>query len=263
MQAYEHTDVKAAREAFPRGLAQPEGGFRFGSDALLLAAFATRLAAGPRTADLGTGCGAAGLGYLLTAADAAATVVGLDRDPAMIRAATQNAAALGLADRFTARDADLRDVRQDPRAAPESCDLVICNPPYRHPASGRRPPGPARDAARFEVDGDMADFAAAGAYLLANKGVFACIHLAERLPRVFAALAGCRLEVKSVLPIAPREAAPARQVLVAARKNGGPGMVLEPPLILYAGTGAHTRLTGAALAFCPFLACNAAPCGGA
>ncbi|BAH76382.1 hypothetical protein DMR_28910 [Solidesulfovibrio magneticus RS-1] len=261
MPEYEDDAVQAAREAFPRGLAQPEGGFRFGSDALLLAAFAASLAAGPRTADLGTGCGAAGLGCLLAGADPAATCLGLDRDPDMVRAAGQNAARLGLAERFTALAVDLRGIREDARCLPESCDLVICNPPYRDPASGRRPSGPAREAARFETDGDMTDFAAAGSYLLANKGLFACIHLAERLPLVFAALADKRLVVKRVLPVSPRAGAPARLVLVAARKNGGPGMILDAPLALYAGVGTQTRLTETALAFCPFLACNAGPSG--
>ena len=148
MPEYGDDAVQAARQAFPRGLVQPEGGFRFGSDALLLAAFAASLAAGPRTADLGTGCGAAGLGHLLAAADPAATCLGLDRAPDMIQAAGQNAARLGLSDRFTALAADLRHIRQDARCLPESRDLVICNPPCRDPASGRRPPGAAREAAR-------------------------------------------------------------------------------------------------------------------
>lgn len=242
-----------ARAAFPRGLFQPPGGFRFGSDALLLAALAASLP-GPRAVDLGTGCGAAGLGYLLATADTAATVLGLDREPAMVAAAGQNAASLGLAERFTGQVVDVRRIREADRLAPESCDLVMCNPPYRDPGSGRRPAGAARDAARFEVDGSLTDFAAAAAYLLANKGLFVCIHLAERLTHVAAALAARRLEIKRLLPVAPRAAAPARQLLLVARKNGGPGLVLEPPLVLYAGTGRETRLTDAALAFCPFLA---------
>ncbi|KHK01016.1 tRNA1(Val) (adenine(37)-N6)-methyltransferase [Desulfovibrio sp. TomC] len=253
-----HDTSRTARAAFPRGLTQPEGGFRFGSDALLLAAFAATLP-GTRAADLGTGCGAAGLGWLLAAPDPAGTVLGLDKDPAMAAAAGQNAAALGLADRFTAGCVDVRAIREADQPGPESCDLILCNPPYRDPASGRRPAGQARDAARFEVDGSLPDFAAAAAYLLVNKGTFACIHLAERLTHVTAALAACRLEIKRILPISPRAGVPARQVLLAASKNGGQGLVLEPPLLLYQGTGRDTRLTGAALAFCPFLACNPAP----
>ena len=249
---------RTARAAFPRGLVQPESGFRFGSDALLLAAFAAALP-GTRAVDLGTGCGAAGLGWLLAAADPVGTMLGLDKDPAMVAAAEQNAATLGLAGRFTAGLVDVRAIRQAAHPGPESCDLILCNPPYRDPASGRRPAGEARDAARFEVDGSLPDFAAAASYLLGNKGMFACIHLAERLTHVAAALAACRLEIKRILPISPRSGAPARQMLLAARKNGGPGLLLEPPLVLYAGTGRDTRLTAAALAFCPFLACNPAP----
>ena len=192
---------RAARNAFPRGLFQPASGFRFGSDALLLAALAAGLP-GTRAVDLGTGCGAAGLGYLLATADPAATVLGLDREAAMVAAAGQNAAALGLAERFTAHVADVRHIREADRLAPESCDLVLCNPPYRDPGSGRRPAGAARDAARFEVDGSLADFAAAAAYLLANKGLFVCIPLAERLTHVAAALAAHRLEIKRLLYVA-------------------------------------------------------------
>jgi tRNA1(Val) A37 N6-methylase TrmN6 len=249
---------RAARAAFPRGLVQPEGGFRFGSDALLLAAFAATLT-GTRAADLGTGCGAAGLGWLLAAPDPAATVLGLDKDPAMVAAARQNAAALGLSDRFAAELVDVRQVRETAGLAPESCDLILCNPPYRDPGSGRRPAGESRDAARFEVDGSLPDFAAAASYLLANTGFFACIHLAERLTHVVTALSACRLEIKRLLPVAPRADAPARQLLIAARKNSGPGLVLEPPLVLYAGVGRDTKLTDAATAFCPFLAKSASP----
>ena len=51
--------------------------------------------------------------------------------------------------------------------------------------------------------------------------------------------------------------APAKQLLVAARKNGRPGLRLDPPLCLYHGTGKNTRLSEKSIQFCPFLACNA------
>ena len=56
-----------ARRAFPAGLEQPEGSFRFSVDALLLAAFAASRTADVtiRFIDLGTGCGVVGLAYLL------------------------------------------------------------------------------------------------------------------------------------------------------------------------------------------------------
>ncbi|MEA4855505.1 MAG: methyltransferase domain-containing protein [Solidesulfovibrio sp.] len=247
-----------ARRLFPRGLTQPEGGFRFGADALLLASFAAP-AGGRRVLDLGTGCGPAGLGLLLARGDADTTVLGLDRDPAMVAAAAANAGLLGLADRFTARYLDVRAIRAEADIRPESFDLALANPPYRDPASGRRAPSASRDAARFETEGGLAAFADAAASALGNGASLALVHLAERLGHVFACLTARKLEVKRLMPIAPRLGAPARQVLLLATKNGRPGLRLDPALALYEGSGPDTRLSAEALGFCPFLACNAGP----
>ncbi len=247
-----------ARLAFPRGLVQPEGGFRFGADALLLACFAAA-SPGRRVLDLGTGCGPVGLGLLLAGRDPQATVLGLDRDPAMVDAARENARRLGLADRFTARCRDIRDIRADASIPAAAFDLVLANPPYRHPCSGRRPRHRDREAARFETQGDLDAFAAAASHVLADKGRLACVHLAERLVHVLAGLTAYGLEPKRILPVAPRREAPARQILVLARKNGRPGLRLDPPLALYEGEGPGTRLREEAVRFCPFLACNAGP----
>lgn len=245
-----------ARSRFPRGLIQPEGGFRFGADALLLACFAAPVP-GKRVLDCGTGCGPVGLGLLLARAHADSSVRGCDSDPAMVAAATANADRLGLAGRFTALSLDLRDIRTDARIAAESVDLVLANPPYRDPDSGHRAASPSRDAARFETAGGLAAFADAAAYALVNGGALALIYLAERLGHLVACLSARKLECKRLLPVCPRRDAPARQILVLARKNGRPGLRLEAPLILYEGEGERAQLTAQALRFCPFLACNA------
>jgi len=245
-----------ARRAFPRGLQQPQDGFRFGTDALLLASFAAKLP-GRRVLDLGTGCGPAGLGLLL-ARDAPDTrVLGLDRDPVMVEAARENARRLGLTDRFAPHLGDVRDIRTDPALAAESFELVMANPPYRQSHSGHRPVSASRDQARFETEGDLSAFAAAAAYGLINGGWLALIHLAERLGHIVSILTPKRLEIKHLLPVSPRADAPAKQLLVAARKNGRPGLRLDPPLCLYHGTGQNTRLCEKSIQFCPFLACNA------
>jgi len=250
-----------ARQAFPRGLVQPEGGFRFGADALLLACFAAPLA-GRRVLDLGTGCGPAGLGLLLARKDHETMVLGVDKEPAMVEAATENVRRLGLAGQFSVCLCDIRTIRKEQSVAAESFDLILANPPYRHPESGRRPDQPGRDTARFETAGGLPAFAAAAAYALTNKGQLACVHLAERLGHIVAVFSANNLEIKQILPVAPRRDAPAKQVLVLARKNGRPGLRLDAPLALYEETGPKTHLSQAALHFCPFLACNAGnqPC---
>lgn len=262
--------ARRARAYFPRGLAQAEGAFRFSADALLLAAFAAGPGRVRRVLELGTGCGAASFAYLLRdrpPAEAPArgeadgtgrpVVVGLDLHAPSLEAAGANAEKLGLAGSFTPLLADARRIRQEPAVAPEGFDLVLANPPYRRPGTGLVCPGPARAGARFETDGTLDDFLAAAAYALANRGSCALVFLAGRLPDLLAGLAARRLTPRRLRCVHGRADAPARLVLVEARKNGRSELVVEPPLILYEERAGAAVLTGTALAFCPFLACNA------
>ena len=76
------TAITTARALFPRGLHQPQDSYRFGADALLLAAFAAEsLASLPGTAprkvaELGSGCGAALLGLCLYLSSGTAEMAG-------------------------------------------------------------------------------------------------------------------------------------------------------------------------------------------
>ncbi|MDR2893708.1 MAG: methyltransferase [Deltaproteobacteria bacterium] len=146
-----------ARDFFPRGLSQPPGSFRFSADALLLAAFAARLAgelaAGPvdrlsagkatgegygqaaglppidsggrALLDLGCGCGVVGLGFMLLRPEY--TALGLDLQPELILAARQNAALLGLEAGYRAREVDLRQLH----SARQLADAVNLPPSRR------------------------------------------------------------------------------------------------------------------------------------
>jgi len=233
-------------------LVQPEAGFRFSLDALLLASFA-RARAGQRLIDLGTGCGVAAFGFML-GRPLEIEAVGVDMDPAMIRAARENADRLGLAERFQAFEIPVDKVRE--RFEPEGFDLAVCNPPYRAPGGGRVCAKEERTQSRFETRGGLDDFLAAGFFLLKNQGLINLIYPADRLAALFNSLARARLEPKRMMMVHGRAREPARLVLVEARKNGRPELRVEPPLFLHQGEGGQTRLTGRAVEFCPFLACN-------
>lgn len=250
-------EILKARTLFPRGLAQPEGGFRFSLDALLLAAFAARTP-WSRDLDLGTGCGVVGLGLLLASSNPG-HIRGVDRDAAMVDAANANAGQLGLAARFSAACLDLRERGHDWRdfAPPGSFDLVLANPPYRHERSGRQNPEQPRADARFENQASLQDFAQAARAACGAKDRLCLIHLAQRLHHVCSVLHAAGFALKRLMPVHSRAHEPAKLVLLEARKQGGEGLLLEPPLILYEGQGPATSMTRQALTFCPFLACNA------
>ena len=206
--------------------------------------------------DLGTGCGVVALGTLLRS-ETLQRALGCDKDADMVAAANENGRRLGQSGRFEARQLDIRNIRTAADIAPESFDLVALNPPYRVPGCGRTPDSEQVRQARFETQADLADFLDAAAYAVRNKGIVCMVHLAERLCDVLWELRARKLEPKRLLPVYGKEGDKARLLLVEARKNGRQGLTMENGLTMYSGQGADSRLTQQALAFCPYLKCNA------
>ena len=235
--------------AFPRGLAQPEGAFRFSADALLLAAFAPGAEA-RRAADLGTGCGVVAFGLALRFPEL--VCIGIDKDAALIDAARANARLLGLGGRADFVQGDVADASLPAALERGTCDLVVVNPPYRIAGAGRRISSPARREALEAPQGAFAEFARAAAFLLRHHGRFACTFLPARLGDLFAALRAARLEPRRLRCVHPRPGARAGLVLVEARKNARPDLIMETPLTLHAGARGQ-KFSAEALAFCPWL----------
>ncbi len=235
----------AARARFPRGLSQPaEGGHRFGADALLLACFA-HPGRGP-VLDLGAGSGAVGLGLGLRGPELA--LAGLEMDPDMLGHAVENARRLGLEGRFLALRGDVRRMREAVPA--ESFGQVVCNPPWLRPGRGRTSPDSARERARAETEATLDDFSRAAAWALRPGATAAFIVGAGRLADLLAACSAGGLEPKRLRLVHPKAGAAARFALLEARKQGNPGLTVEPTLVLHGPRGA---LTPAARAFCPWL----------
>ncbi len=250
-----HDAINQARTLFPRGLTQPEGSFRFSIDALLLASFAH---GGARSMlDLGTGCGVVGLAYCLLHEQCRGLGIELEKD--LATAACHNARMLGLAERFHIMQADLAmpQSHADYSMPLANYDLVLSNPPYRLPNSGRAAASPMRQQALFESAASLDDFIRNASKALRNGGRCALIYGAQRLPDLIIALRHAGLEPKRLRMVHSRLDGPARLVLVESMKGAKAELRIEPPLILYEGQGSDTKLSAQALAFSPFLACNA------
>ena len=115
----------------------------FGADALFLARFASPRP-GERVVDLGTGCGI--LPVLLLRDSAAAHVTGVEIQPAAAALARRSVARSGLDGRAAVLCASWTDL--DGLLPREGFHLVVCNPPYFPPGSGRESASPAARLAR-------------------------------------------------------------------------------------------------------------------
>lgn len=206
-------------------LAQPERGYRFSMDSVLLAAFASSVR-GP-VADLGAGCGV--ISALLARRGLKGPFLAVEIDPLAGECCAMNFAALGLAGRVL-----VHDLRQPhPALAAGSHALVVSNPPFGRPGAGRIPPDPARARARHELELSAPELLAAAARLLKSRGRMALCAPPRRLAGLTRDLLAARLSPQRLRLVHGRVGLPAKLALIEAVKDGGEELRVEPPLIVY------------------------------
>jgi tRNA1Val (adenine37-N6)-methyltransferase len=211
---------------------QGRKGYRFSLDPLLLCSF-SMVKPGETVADLGTGSGIIPL--LLARRTAAGRILGVEIQLELADRARRSARLNGLEGRIEILSGDLRRISE--LLPPQSFDVILANPPYREPGTGRQALEKERAAARHALAGGLEDFLRAAFFLLPEGGRFYLIFLAERLAEVLAALRQERLEPKRLRCVHSRAGEVARLALVEGRKRGRPGLVVEAPLYLREGDG--------------------------
>jgi tRNA1(Val) A37 N6-methylase TrmN6 len=229
---------ESSTDAFHRGAfhaVQPlKTGHRAGSDALLLAAALPEGASG-RLADLGAGAGVAALAALAMNPALEADLVELD--PLMADFARRTLALpenVRFASRARVIEADIRLTgtrRKAAGLADNSCDFVIANPPYHAPEERPSPDGRRALAHRMENGGIEAWLRTAAA-ILKPGGLAVIVWRPRQLPQLLAAAAG-RFGDLRILPLFPREDAPAGRVIVRLQRGSRAPLSLLPGVVLH------------------------------
>ena len=213
-------------------IAQRAAGHRHSADDVLTADYALRARPDAlRALDLGAGLGGVGL-LVLWGLPAGATLVAVEAQAVSYRLLVANIAGNGLGDRVDARHGDLRDL-----ALAERFPLITGSPPYFPLGTGVLPDDSQKAHARFELRGDVADYARAAARHLADDGVFALCFPTPQRARALAGLEAAGLVVVTMRDVVPRETLRPLFTLFACAHRGGP-TVTEPPLIVRTENGA-------------------------
>ncbi len=213
----------------PFRILQPEKGYRFSIDSVLLADFAASYC-GESVLDLGTGSGVV-LILLARRCTSLKRGTGVEIQKPLWEFACRNIEENGFSDRLRAVLGDLRE--PIPALPPRSFDLVVSNPPYRKIGEGRRNPDPRKEIARHEVSCTLSDlFSAAGRYL-SRRGRFAFVCPAARVPDVFLLGERTGIAPNVVRFIHPHADEPANRILVVGSREGSADPVVLPPLVVY------------------------------
>lgn len=234
-------------------LFQLRDGHRFSTDDVLTAWYGTSWA--PRAAtvlDLGSGIGSVGMvaAWRLPSA----TFVTVEAQDESVRLARKSAAYNGLEARYEIRHGDFRD--PGVLGADERFDLVLGSPPYFPRGTGVEGDHPQKVQCRFEVRGDIADYAGVATAHLASGGIFACVFPSVQLDRVKRAAEDAGAVIVRRRPIVFREGdAPLVDLFAMMRGDDLPAPMraatwVEPPLVIRQATGqVHPEYAAVKLAF--------------
>jgi tRNA1Val (adenine37-N6)-methyltransferase len=222
-------------------ICQLRQGHRFSTDDLLTAWYATAWAPSARLVlDLGSGIGSVGM--MAAWRLAGSRVVAIEAQGESVRLARKSAGYNGLDDRFETRHGDFRD--SSALAAEERFDLVIGSPPYFPPGTGIESERPQKIACRFELRGDIGDYARVAASHLEPGGLFVCVYPEQRRDRLEGAAREAGLTVVRRRPVVFRAEEPTLVTLFALMRGDDlPARMrnqtwVEPPLVIRLSDGA-------------------------
>lgn len=209
--------------------------FRFGTDAVLLADFAAPRRH-DRVCDLGTGTGIIPL--LLYARENTISADAVEIQPDMADMAARSMAMNGLNEKIHVLPGDLRSIRTLlPHAR---YDLVTCNPPYGKAGGTLLNPDASKRLARHEESCAIEDVACAAAWLLQNGGRLCCVFPAARMIELSDAMRKYRMAPKRIRMVHSRVEKAAHLCLMEGMLDARPGLIIEPPLVIYDEDNAYT-----------------------
>jgi len=211
-------------------LIQPKKGYRFATDAPLLAAF-VRIRPGDEVCELGTGNGVVAV---LLGFKPFLRLTAVEIQPRLADLARRNVAGNGWADRIEIVEADLRTWRPE-----RLFDVIVSNPPYYEKRTGFPCPDPEKAIAKHEVTCDIMEIMRAVSDLLKSDGRAFFVYPAGREGDFRRAAEAQGLRLAAIRRIVPREGEAPNHFLAELGQSAtfvGSEIAL-PPLVLHDGPG--------------------------
>jgi len=224
-------------KSFDLQLFQPRNGYRYSLDPLLLSHFCAEVPAGGSVADLGAGCGIISL--VLARINSSASVVAVENNPEMAALVERNIQHNDLSGRVSVCCEDVITLCKSYPVS--SFDLVVSNPPFRTPGSGKVSPRAGRDSARHETTAGLADFLAAAKYLVKPAGKICFIQLPSRLPEFVSLATEMKLSLLRLRMVHSNAQSQATMFMAELAKGRRSAPVVESPLLVRGMDGEYTN----------------------
>ena len=222
---------------------QNRDGYRFSIDAAILASHAIPEKPDACILDLGSGC--AIMPLIIAYRCPEVHLIGVEIQAELAALARRNVEQNGFEDRITIIEGNFITMRAKDIGPP--VDMVITNPPFYKPGSGRINPHSQGAMARHEITVSLDGLAKSMRRFLTTGGCGWIVYPAERLAELMTTMQGHHMEPKYMGLIYAHRASEAKRCLVKVVKAARPGLTVGPPLIIYKADGAYTDEVSAML----------------
>lgn len=217
-------------------LIQRPDAFRFGTDSVLLADFAS-----PRKDEVAVdlGCGTGAIALLMAGHQPRMRLDAVELQPEIADMAERSVALNGLQSRMRVHCLDMREAWRTLGTGRYS--LAVCNPPYGRSGAALESKSATFRIARHEGDLTPAAVARSAAMLLKNGGRFCAIYPAYRAYELMRAMDEAGIAPKRLRTVHGVEGRAPKFVLLEGVRQGGEGLHWLPPLILRNADGSFSE----------------------
>ncbi len=210
--------------------------FLFSLDSILLPNFVTLNKNIQTVLDLGTGNAPI---PLVLSTKTKAQIIGVEIQKDVYELAKKTIEYNHLENQIELLNMDMRDLKK--QFVGDSIDVITCNPPYfKVDDMSNLNEDFHKVVARHEVKVQLEDILSISKYLLKNNGILAMIHRTDRLLDILRCCNQFGMEVKKIRFVYPKQGSESNMVLIEARKNGGVGLKVLPPLYAHLENGEYT-----------------------
>lgn len=209
--------------------------FCFGTDAVLLSAFAT-VKPDTEVVDLCSGNGI--IPILLSGKTKAKKIVGVEIQKESFELAERSIALNGIKDRVSFINDDAKSIEKYFKSG--SVSTVTCNPPYMSGNWGFISPNDLKAAARHELYINVDDVVRISAYLLKFGGYLSMIHKSDRLCDIICAMRKKKIEPKRIRFVHSHIGDAPKLVLIEGILGAKPSLKVLNPLYIYNDDNTYT-----------------------
>lgn len=210
--------------------------FNFSLDSVLLPNFATINTNIKNILDIG--CGNAPIPLILST-KTNANIIGVEIQKEVYELALKSVKINNLESRIKIINGDINEMYDSFET--ETFDIITCNPPFFKVSDGSNfNDSDYKTIARHEIKLNLDQIFNISKKLLKNNGNIVMVHRPERLVDIITSMKKYNIEPKRIQFVYPKKDRDANILLIEGKKNGRPGIKIEPPIYTHDENGEYS-----------------------